>query len=259
MDTSPILSRIWIYPIKSLDGVSVDSAVITPGGSLAMDREFALVDEAGKFVNAKRTAKIHQVRSQFKLPQRQVTLSCPGQNPQTFHLDGDREAMGHWFSEFFGFGVKLIQDCNTGFPDDLKASGPTIISEATLTTTASWFEGMTVDEMRSRLRTNLEVSGVPSFWEDRLFSAPLIETGFKIGDVVVRGSNPCQRCVVPTRDQRTGKSWPGFQKTLVQKRQATLPHWSDPQSFNHYYRLAVNTRISDSEQGKVVSIGSEIE
>ena len=101
MDSSPILSRIWIYPIKSLDGVSVDSAIIAPGGSLTMDREFALIDDGGKFVNAKRTAKIHQVRSQFNLPQRLVTLSSPSQDPQTFHLDGDRDALGHWFSEFF--------------------------------------------------------------------------------------------------------------------------------------------------------------
>ena len=119
-------------------------------------------------------------------------------------------------------------------------------------------EGMTVDEMRSRLRTNLVVSGVPSFWEDRLFSTSLMDTGFQVGEVAIWGSNPCQRCVVPTRNQRTGESWSGFQPTIVQKRRETLPSWADPHPFNHYYRLAVNTKIPSSEQGKVLVTNSEI-
>ena len=257
MESSPILSRIWIYPIKSLDGVSVNSATMTPGGTLEMDREYALMDESGKVVNAKRTAKIHQVRSQFDLSQRRVTLSHPTSEGQSFHLDQDQVALEAWFSEFFGFKILLRQDGHTGFPDDPIASGPTLISEATLETTASWFDGMSIENMRSRLRSNLELSGVEAFWEDHLFSEPYITHGFKLGEVLIYGSNPCQRCIVPTRDQVSGASWPQFQKVLAEQRRASLPDWSDSTQFNHFYRLAVNTKVAASEQGKRLYKGDQ--
>ena len=64
-DIQPTLTQIIIYPIKSLDGKIVDRAKISPGGALKFDRRWAIVDERGKIVNAKRTAKIQQLRSEF--------------------------------------------------------------------------------------------------------------------------------------------------------------------------------------------------
>jgi uncharacterized protein len=66
----PHLSKILVYPIKSLDGVEVSQAQILEGGALANDREFAMFDEAGKYVNAKRTEKIHGLRSRSALKDR---------------------------------------------------------------------------------------------------------------------------------------------------------------------------------------------
>ena len=74
----PRLSHIFIYPIKSLDGVSVAQTHILPGGSLAHDREFVIVDRQGRWVTGKRTAAVHQLRSQFHLNARIVTLSVQG-------------------------------------------------------------------------------------------------------------------------------------------------------------------------------------
>ena len=48
------IERITVYPIKSLDGINVDKVEITQGGSLRYDREFALVDGDGKFINGKK-------------------------------------------------------------------------------------------------------------------------------------------------------------------------------------------------------------
>jgi uncharacterized protein YcbX len=39
-----IISRLWIYPVKSLGAVALDSARITPAGSLVGDREWIVVD-----------------------------------------------------------------------------------------------------------------------------------------------------------------------------------------------------------------------
>jgi hypothetical protein len=104
----------------------------------------------------------------------------------------------------------------------------------------------------------LEIGGVPAFWEDRLFEREDRLVRFQIGDVSFLGVNPCQRCIVPTRDALTGESYSDFQKIFIAKRKETLPSWVDRSRFNHFYRLSVNTQIPPSEAGKVLQIGDRI-
>lgn len=250
-----ILSSIWIYPIKSLDGVSVSQAKILPGGSLAQDREFALVDDQGNWVNGKRTAAIQQIRAGFDLEARTVTLSVGDSAPETFHLDGDRPRLESWFSDFFGYPVFLQQNLHMGFPDDTNASGPTVVSVATLEAIATWFPGMTLAEARRRFRANLEIGDVPAFWEDQLLAEPGQTVPFQIGELSLLGSHPCQRCVVPTRDSQTGDRTPDFQKQFAAQRQATLSKTVNTEWFNHFYKLTLNTLVALTESGKVLKVG----
>lgn len=252
------LEHILIYPIKSLDGVSVSQAKILPGGALEHDREFCMVDQTGNLVNGKRTAKVHQIRSQFDFKTRIVTLSVQHDRPVSFHLDHGRSGIEGWFSDYFGFSVFLQQDLTTGFPDDPISPGPTIISCATLEQAASWFENMTIEDLRSRLRSNLELAEVPAFWEEQLYSADQIPIVFQIGEVELQGINPCARCVVPTRDATSGDRYPQFQRIFTAKRQEELPDWAAKERFDHYYRMAVNTRIASSQAGKVLKVGDTL-
>ena len=253
------IQRITLYPIKSLDGVSVGQARIAPGGSLEHDRAFAVVDTQGKFVNGKRLAEVHRLRAHFDLDTHTVTISDSGTSaPQRFRLDRDLEQMAAWLGGFFGFPVAIRQDPRAGFPDDTDASGPTVISAATLAAVSAWFPGATPQDMQLRFRTNLEISGVPAFWEDRLFGEAGTLVDFNVGGVAFEGVNPCQRCVVPARHPRSGIEEAGFQKTLATKREQTLPSWAARSRFNHYYRLAVNTRIPPSEAGKTLRVGDKV-
>jgi hypothetical protein len=256
----PYLSRIILYPIKSLDGVAVTRATVLPSGALEHDREFAILEQQGRFVNGKRNAKAHLVRTQFDFNAATVCLQVQGaEQTRVFHLDEQRAELEAWLSEYFGLQVELRQNSLTGFPDDTDASGPTIISTATLETAASWFPGIGAEEMRRRLRANIEIEGVPPFWEDRLFAEGQGDViAFQVGDVRFEGINPCQRCVVPTRDSLTGKVYPEFQKIFVEKRKETLPEWAPESRFNHFFRLAVNTRIPASEVGKILQVGDEV-
>jgi uncharacterized protein len=255
----PQLARISIFPIKSLDGLIVSEAQILPSGALKGDREFAIIDGAGKFVNGKRNPKVHLLRSCFDLDARTVTIWVQGEaDRQIFDLDGDRHAMSDWLSEYFGQPVKLEQNLEMGFPDDTDSPGPTIISTGTLTTVGSWFPQLSYEQAQRRFRTNLEVDAVLPFWEDRLFTNIESSVIFKVGDIQIEGINPCQRCIVPTRDPETGEVYDRFQKIFVQKRQETLPEWVERSRFNHFYRLAINTRIPSSEAGKVLTIGAEL-
>lgn len=253
-----LLDRILIFPIKSLDGLEVQHAKILPGGALEHDREFCIVDGAGKWVNGKRTAKVHQIRSQYVLSARLVTLSVPNAAPVTFHLDHARSAIGDWLSRYFGFPVSLQQDLVTGFPDDPASPGPTLISSATLAAMTHWFDGISVEQLRSRFRTNLECASTPAFWEEQLYTDSGDPRSFQIGEVVLQGINPCQRCVVPMRDATTGEVYAGFQKIFLQRRQAEFPDWAPTARFNHFYRLAVNTRISSTQTGKILRVGDAV-
>ncbi|MBD2329967.1 MOSC N-terminal beta barrel domain-containing protein [Alkalinema sp. FACHB-956] len=248
------LDRILIFPIKSLDGLELTSAEIAGGGSLVGDREFVIVNPQGQWINGKRTAKVHSIRATYDWPQRRVTLAAPGLETTVFHLDDDRPALNQWLSDHFNEPVHLEHNLDTGFPDDPDSPGPTLISTATLQTISDWFQ-LPLADVRSRFRTNLELAAEQPFWEDQLYRSADQPYPFTIGDVQFQGINPCQRCIVPTRDSQSGTAIPGFQKTFIQKRQATLPPWANASRFNHFYRLAINTRIARSQAGKLLQIG----
>ncbi|HEV2435556.1 MAG TPA: MOSC N-terminal beta barrel domain-containing protein [Verrucomicrobiae bacterium] len=252
------LGRITIFPIKSLDGVPVETARITRGGILEKDRIYAIYDADGKVVNGKRTPRVHELRCEFDAQIAEVRLGRDGESPAQFPLD-NRSPAGKWLSDFFGFPVVLRHEPQSGFPDDRTAFGPTITSEASLRTVRSWFPELTLASARRRFRANLELADGEPFGEDRLFGAPDELKSFQIGAVEFLGHNPCQRCVVPTRDPDTAQAITDFQKKFMQLRREHLPEWANPQRFNHFYRFAVNTSIPPTEAGKHLRLGDKLE
>jgi len=72
----------------------------------------------------------------------------------------------------------------------------------------------------------------------------------------VQAINPCARCVVPSRDARTGEAMPGFQKRFAELRQEHLPAGTSTAPFNHFYRFTVNTRIAATQAGKIIRVGN---
>jgi MOSC domain-containing protein len=253
------LGKIWIFPIKSLDGLLVEQTKITSGGILENDRIYAIFDTDGKVVNGKRTARVHELRCAFDSGIKEVRLWQSGESsPAQFQLDAP-DQMEKWLGEFFGFSVTLRRESQKGFPDDREAFGPTIVSEASLREIQKWFPELSLESLQRRFRTNLELDGGEPFCEDHLFGAPDELKPFQIGDVKFFGHNPCQRCVVPTRGPDTGAVISGFQKKFTQLRKENLPAWANAQRFNHFYRFAVNTSIPPSEAGKLLRIGDAVE
>lgn len=253
------LVRIRLYPFKALDPVDVPVSDVLPSGALKHDRAFALVDADGKFVNGKRVPAVHGLRATFSDDLSVMTLRAPQRGDLgsiRSRLDSTAFAtLEAWLDEYFEFPVRVQRDVAHGFPDDSDAPGPTVISSATLETVASWFPGLSVESVRLRFRANLEIGGVPAFWEDRLFGAEKgADVGFRIGATRFFGTNPCQRCIVPTRDAISGEQWSAFQKVFMERRKESLPAWAAAGRFNHFYRLALNTR---AEAG-VVRVGDAV-
>jgi uncharacterized protein YcbX len=258
------VGRIWIYPIKSLLGVSVSQSLLLPAGNLQHDREFALVDDEGAFMNAKRTPEIHRIQATWDLANWSVTLAelspITGElsTETRFHLDHEREALSNWFSAFFETPLTLIQKPAGGFPDDTDSPGPTVVSTATLQAVADWFPELNPEEIRYRFRANLELEGGEPFGEDRLVASENETIPFQVGEATLYGTNPCQRCVVPTRSPHTGVALSGFQKRFAKQREVTLPEWSNRSRFNHYYRLSVNTKVQHS-QSQLIRVGDPVQ
>ncbi|PYU82727.1 MAG: MOSC domain-containing protein [Acidobacteria bacterium] len=265
---SPRLANISLYPIKSLDPMHVKEARMGPGGGLEFDRAWALYSADGQWVNGKRSAAVHLIRAVFAPDISSVTLSVPGDRrkipTKTFAFPGDTASASKWFSNFFEQPI-TVRHTPEGFPDDTIANGPTIISTASLQAVCGLFPGMTIGDARLRFRTTLEIDGdrsaatpaeVPAFWEDQLFGAEeRSAVRFRIGEVNFEGSHPCVRCPVPPRDPHTGVIIPGFQKIFSDYRRSHVPAWCPEARFDHYYRLATNTRVASSEAGKILRVG----
>jgi uncharacterized protein YcbX len=254
-----VLSRIAIFPIKSLDPLECESVTLLEAGPIAGDRRWALFDEQGKYVNGKRFAEVHRLRVTYSPDLRWACFRWQGQaDTREFDLEKEGHALEKWLSDRFGFRVFLRKDDTLGFPDDREASGPTVIAQATLLLAAEQF-GWDLPSSRWRFRANLEVADAEAFWEDRLYGRADEVVRFRIGDVLFEGTNPCKRCVVPSRDPWTGEASQDFVARFVRWRQAHFPAWAELSRFQDtWYRLMVNTRLVPGQGGKRLRVGDRI-
>ena len=249
------IEGITVYPVKGLDGVRLEDARVLPGGTLAGDREFALFDDEGEVINGKRTDLVHRLDTDYDPATAELTVETPDGERRQFDLDAERDRAAAWFGAFFGESLALARDESLGFVDR-REMGPSVISTATLEEVASWFDGMTVDGARRRLRANVEVGGVPAFWEDRFVGdgAP----SFCAGDVRFDGVTPCGRCVVPERDPDTGEALPGFRERFVERRRETFPDWADRDAFEHLYTLMLIASVPEADRGQTLAVGDPV-
>jgi len=183
----------------------------------------------------------------------------------SFHLVPGQGGPCEWLSEAFGCGVLLQERADGGFPDDRDAAGLTIISTATLVELARWF-GFDLEESRRRFRANLEIGGCDAFWEDTLASParlnlqpslldlpadlpadpyadppPPEPREFAIGDARFIATNVCRRCVVPSRDSRTGMVTEHFRDAFEARRSRAMRADVDAGAWGTLYRAALNT------------------
>jgi uncharacterized protein YcbX len=190
-----------------------------------------------------------------------------GMRRQAYPLVPGTEGPCEWLSEALGMGVLLMERQDGGFPDDREAAGPTLAATATLVEVARWF-GFDLDECRRRFRVNLEISGCDAFWEDVLANPvrqelcqqsvadvaglpadpyadlpPLEPRAVIIGPAKLQVTNVCRRCVVPSRDSRTGSRTEHFRDAFEARRQRSLRADVDAAAWSHWYRLAANTVV----------------
>ena len=230
------ISEINIYPIKSLKGISVDSAVVEARG-LEYDRRWMLTDRAGKFLTQREFPRMALVSVWIedggigagaegfgeafipRLPEirnrQQVTIwdsVCEG--------EVHSPVLNEWFSDVIGTDCQLVympddsrRDVNARFNQgsDIVSFADgyplLLISEASL---ADLNERIADAERiagrlpafrqlpMNRFRPNLVVSGAEAFAEDDWKT-------IRVGDASFRSTKPCARCVITTIDQVRGE------------------------------------------------------
>jgi uncharacterized protein YcbX len=217
------LSGLYVYPIKSCAGVSLQSADLSATG-LRHDRRWMLVDETGEFMSQRTHPRMALISVRFA-PERMIVsapgmteLEIPLRNETGNRIDvrvfGDTnkgELVGgeadRWFGEYLEFPCRLVHkpDDNPRLVDSSFAeSGDQVsfadgfafllISEASLED----LNGRLEDPLpMNRFRPNFVVRGCEPYAEDGW-------SRLRVGSVPFRVAEPCPRCAITTVDQRTG-------------------------------------------------------
>lgn len=216
------LSEIWTYPVKSLGGISVQSASILQKG-LEHDRRWMLVTDDGALLTQRTHPRMALFRTSLRNDHLEVsytgeTLHIPFEIP---HHDARRERiwkdkvlvipMGdvydRWFSERLGVACQLMafpednpRPVEAGYVDDemhvrLQDAFPfLVIGQSSL------------DELNRRLDTPVPMN---RFRPNLVFTGgePHEEDTWKeisIGGLTFTGTRQCVRCTLPGVDQETG-------------------------------------------------------
>ncbi|MFN3783308.1 MAG: MOSC domain-containing protein [Spirosomataceae bacterium] len=235
------ISKLFIYPIKSLAGVALTEALVTPKG-LAHDRRWMLVDSSGEFMT-QRTVKemvffrVEQAESAWRVVHIPSQSSClvpfiPETTDSFSATVWEDEvqvvrvstALDAWFSERLGVACRLVYQPEEGvrwIDPDFQITGkeetslsdgyPILgISEASLTDISERIgEEMNVH----RFRPNLIFAGIAAYQEDSLGL-------MHVGDAHLQGVKPCARCVFTTVDPVSGERGKEPLQTLATFRQS---------------------------------------
>ena len=231
------ISGLTIYPVKSMKGIELESAELTPHG-LQNDRRYMVVRANGRFVTQRDLSRLALVHT--GLDEDGIVLSMDGHGsvavPSTAvdgeHIDtkvwGDEcetvdqgEEISRWLtSALESSGTLKLVRMAPGFirpqsqPEKLGTKTATHFADAApfLVANESSLDVLNQElETRghntvpmNRFRPNIVVRGLAPFAEHKI--AELSSENYRLGLC-----HPCERCVVTTIDQATGIKNPGRQ------------------------------------------------
>ncbi|MGZ4956568.1 MAG: MOSC domain-containing protein [Methylobacter sp.] len=223
--THLLLSGIFIYPVKSLAGISANSWPVT-GKGFQHDRKWMIIDNDRQFLSQRKLPKMALIKT--ALTNKNLILSAPGMenlslpiepvdghiiNSIIWHDQCDARSVSteadQWLSDF------LKQDCRLVYqpdevirpvdPDYAKSTDKVafsdgfpflIISENSLT---ALNHDMQLNLPMARFRPNLVISGCPAYAEDSWRKITIDSIDFRL-------PKPCSRCAIPTIDPETAQT-----------------------------------------------------
>lgn len=230
---------LYVYPVKSLAGIAVDSFELDDFGPVA-DRRWMLVDEQGRFVTQRKYPQLARVRTRLAGRSR-VVVSIPEMGTFPLATTAEPVQVQVWkdpvqalqgaadanaaISRFCGVSLRFVY-----MPDDsFRRIDPAYVRENRRVGFADGFPLLvtslaSLEELNSRLeepvsmqrfRPNIVVEGAPAWAEDGWCS-------LRIGSLRIHLVKRCSRCVMTTVNPETGLKDPALQplRTLSAYRKA---------------------------------------
>lgn len=220
---SASIAGLYVYPVKSAAGIACDSIDLLATG-LAHDREWMLVDPAGRFVTQREVPQLALLRTRIEAGV--LTLATPAGDAASIALDheGERVDVQVWRSRCRAFDagttmsalltrwlqrpVRLVRfdpagrrlsnhDWTEGrdVPNLFSDGYPLLVlSRASIGDLAA---RVGRDLEVERFRPNLLLDGVAPYAEDAA-------RRLRCGAVLLALSKACTRCVITTLDPATG-------------------------------------------------------
>ena len=217
------ISGLFIYPIKSMAGIPVQSAIVTPTG-FEHDRRWMLVDENYKFISQREVpimalfkvgilengVLVSYLSHSLKIPftpvsnQEYVKVTIWDDTCEALIVGAQFDS---WFSDCLGTKCHLVyMPDNSKRQVDEQYAKPGIITSFSDAYPFLLIGQSSLDELNSRLenplpmnrfRPNIVFEGGAPFEEDNL-------AHIKIGNIDFYGVKLCARCNVTTINQEDG-------------------------------------------------------
>lgn len=234
------VSGLFIYPIKSLGGIALSTAVVTDRG-LRFDRRWMLVDAGNGFITQRTVPSMALIRIALAPEGLHVTsilhpeplfISFEDRLPEladvyiwedTCRAQYVSAQADRWFSAALGITCRLVL-----MPEETRRiTDPAYAPEGGITSFADAFPFLLIGETSltdlnrrleqavpmDRFRPNIVFTGGNPYQEDTLQE-------FFIRDIRFRGVKLCARCPIPTIDQKTGERGKEPLRTLARYRMA---------------------------------------
>lgn len=221
----PVLTDIYIYPVKSLAGIRVSSWPVNEKG-LLYDRKWMLIDSNNQFLSQRRVPKMVLIKTELTQSELILSTATSGNiSLELFPSSGNEiissiwsdqclsrtisKQADQWLSDFLEIDCKLVYQPDEVIrsvdPDYASATDKVnfsdgfpflITSDASLN---SLNQAMGLQLPMQRFRPNLVISQCESYAEDSWREITINNIGFRL-------PKPCSRCSVPTIDIETAET-----------------------------------------------------
>jgi uncharacterized protein len=220
------ITELYLYPIKSLGGITVDRAAVTPQG-FAHDRRYMLVRPDGQFLTARSQPRMLLLQPELRGDALLVSHRHHDVPPLEIHGPESEEILtvevwgdqvqaqvvsplaDAWFSQQLGLDCRLVY-----MPEgDLRRVDPAYATHQEVVSFADGYPYLLIGQAAldhlnaqletpvpmNRFRPNLVFAGGEPHAEDHWRE-------IRIGPVTFYPVKPCARCVVTTVDTNSARS-----------------------------------------------------
>ncbi|MBX2807651.1 MAG: MOSC N-terminal beta barrel domain-containing protein [Cellvibrionaceae bacterium] len=273
------ITQLTVFPVKSLAGISLDSAILTYNG-LQWDRHWMIINEAGRFISQRQYPKMVLIKT--KITDTQLILCADAMDdlviPLTFSgkakqvikatvwkdqcsvVDEGQQASG-WLNRVLKCKtpVRLVRMAENkkrpqSKPELLGADTYTLFADAAPYLICNQLSLHTLNQQLRkhhqapvsmlRFRPNIVIDGPAAFAEHQLHT--LRHSRYQL-----QHCYPCQRCIIPTIDTHSGIAHPQQQPFKLLATLNTMPDNPKAPAFGE------NAILLDGNQ-QTIAIGDKL-